>query len=252
MVASGSVDDAKTYFDSLRNLFEPIHSDDLNVFSLITLSQHAKENATARTYLENKYRIPVNKQAAMSMFNYLEREWDKGGSAIIFILQTYCIVDATARGPIDPYSFEAIYRRGHNLDLDDADQQEGIPGVFTGVSNKDVLDNSAPLKLGSLPMETDLREDVRLELEEEDRRNPPTAGRPTLVEEFDRKIKREDSADGPARTDIPLPPSRARDVVMEMQKVRENRDRFKIEGRTGGVGVGASVCMFTFHNTLGR
>lgn len=252
MVSRGYVDDAKAYFESLRSLFEPVHSDDLKTFSLITLAQHAKENPTARAYLENKYRIPMNKQASASMFNYLEREWDKGGSAIIFILQTYCTIDATARGPIDPYSFEAIYRRGHNLDPDDADQQEGIPGVFTGVHNKDALDNSTPLKLGPLPMEPELREDVRAELEEEDRRNPPTAGRPTLVEEFDRKIKREESADGPTRNEIPLPPSRARDVVMEMQKVRENRDRFKIEGRTGGVGVGVSVCMFTFHNTLGR
>ncbi|GJD03721.1 WD repeat domain-containing protein [Colletotrichum higginsianum] len=100
-------------------------------------------------------------------------------------------------------------------------------------------------------MEEDLREDVRAELQDEDALNPPPEGRSTLVEEFDRKIKREESADGPNRAELPLPPSRARDVVMEMQKVRENRDRFKIEGRTGGVGVAASACMFTFHNTLG-
>lgn len=40
---------------------------------------------------------------------------------------------------------------------------------------------------------------------------------------------------------------------MEVQKVKENRDRFKIDGRdgrTGGVGPGLSVTMFTFHNTF--
>jgi len=37
---------------------------------------------------------------------------------------------------------------------------------------------------------------------------------------------------------------------MEVQKVREYRDRYKIDGRTGGVGPAVSVCMFTFHNTL--
>lgn len=37
---------------------------------------------------------------------------------------------------------------------------------------------------------------------------------------------------------------------MEVQKIKENRDRFKIEGRTGGVGPGVSVTMFTFHNTF--
>jgi transcription initiation factor TFIID subunit 5 len=40
--------------------------------------------------------------------------------------------------------------------------------------------------------------------------------------------------------------------MLEMQKLRENRDRFKIDGATGGVGVAISACMFTFHNTLGR
>ena len=85
-----------------------------------------------------------------------------------------------------------------------------------------------------------------------DQLHPPADGVPTLVEEFDRKIKREESADAASRADLPLPPSRARDVVMEMQKVRENRDRFKIEGRTGGAGIPVSACMFTFHNTLGR
>lgn len=194
----------------------------------------------------------MNEQTASSLFNYLDREWIDGGSAITHILQTFCQLDTTSRGPIEPFSFEAIFRRGHGMDLDEIDRQEGIEGVFTGLSNKEVLDNSAPLKLGPMPMEPDLHDDVRAELEEEDRRNPPPAGKGTLVDEFDRMIKREDSADGPSRSDIPLPPSRARDVIMEMQKVRENRDRFKIEGRTGGVGPGVSVCMYTFHNTLGR
>jgi transcription initiation factor TFIID subunit 5 len=182
----------------------------------------------------------------------LEREADDGGATMTYILQTHCSVETSARGPIEPYSFEAIYRRAQNLDLDEVDAQEGIPGVFTGVSNRDVLDTSARLKLGPMPMEPELRDDVRAELEDEDQLHPPADGRSSLVDEFDKRIKREESADAPSRADLPLPPSRARDVVMEMQKVRENRDRFRIEGRTGGVGIPVSACMFTFHNTLGR
>lgn len=112
------------------------------------------------------------------------------------------------------------------------------------------MDNTAVLKLGMMPMEGDLAQDVRAELEDEDIKHPPELGKPSLVEEFDQNIKREDSADAPTRNEIPLPPSRARDVVMEVQKIKENRDRFKIEGRTGGIGPAVSVCMFTFHNTL--
>jgi transcription initiation factor TFIID subunit 5 len=101
-------------------------------------------------------------------------------------------------------------------------------------------------------MDEELREDLRAELADADARQPPPEGKNSLLDEFEQKIKREDSADAPSRAELPLPPSRARDVAMEMAKVRENRDRFKIEGRTGGVGVPVSACMFTFHNSLGR
>ncbi|KAJ9148289.1 TAF5-like protein [Pleurostoma richardsiae] len=242
-------DEAKAFLNKFTPVFEKIHGDDLRTFATISLPQHIAENNTTKLYRENKYRIPLNLHVERSLFHFIDRETDRGGSLISWILSSFCQIDKTARGPIDPYSFEALYRRTQNADLDEVDLQEGIPGVFTGVTNKDILD--APLKLGPLPMEQELREDVRAELEEEDQRHPPTDGRPTLVEEFDQKIKREDSPDVPSRADLPLPPSRARDVVMEMQKVRENRDRFKIEGRTGGVGVPVSVCIFTFHNTLG-
>ncbi|TLD10657.1 hypothetical protein PgNI_05810 [Pyricularia grisea] len=218
---------------------------------MVTLPVHVKENDMTRKYRENKYRIPLNQFVTGNLFSFLERESDSGGSVATFILQTHCLLESTARGPIEPYSFEAIYRKTQNLDLDEADASEGIPGVFTGSNNKDALDATAPLKLGPLPMEPELRDDVRAELEDEDQRQPPAPGRSSLVEEFEAKIKREDSADGPLRSELPLPPSRARDVVMEIQRVRENRDRFKIEGRTGGVGVPVSICMFTFHNTLG-
>jgi transcription initiation factor TFIID subunit 5 len=36
---------------------------------------------------------------------------------------------------------------------------------------------------------------------------------------------------------------------MEVQKIKENRDRLKIDSRTGGIGPGLSVVMYTFHNT---
>ncbi|KAK4453677.1 hypothetical protein QBC34DRAFT_434444 [Podospora aff. communis PSN243] len=251
LVTQGYTDEAKNLLSVLRPELENVHRESLDLFATITLPQHIKENPTTKRYKENKYRIPLNQALSGNLFHFLEREADAGGVVITYVLQTYCHVDVSARGPIEPYSFEAIYRRAQNIDIDEIDAQEGIPGVFTGVSNKDLLDASAPLKLGPLPMEPDLRDDVRAELEEEDQRHPPVEGRPSLVDEFDRKIKREESADAPARADLPLPPSRARDVVMEMQKVRENRDRFRIEGRTGGIGIPVSACMFTFHNTLG-
>ncbi|KAG7055758.1 transcription initiation factor tfiid subunit 5 [Colletotrichum scovillei] len=243
LVTQNYSEEAKIILNNLKSYFENVHSDDLKTFSTITLALHAKENPTTKLYRENKYRVPLNQHISGNLFHFLERERDNGGAVILYILSTFCQLDSTARGPIEPFSFEAIYRRSQNLDIDEVDLQEGIPGVFTGISNRDLLDKTVPLKLGPLPMEEDLRDDVRAELQDEDALNPPPDGRATLVDEFDRKIKREESADGPTRADLPLPPSRARDVVMEMQKVRENRDRFKIDGRTGGVGVPVSACI---------
>lgn len=252
LVKNGYAEDSKAYLKDLRHHFQPAHDDDLRNFSTITLPQHIEDNATAKLYKDNKYRIPLNQHATGDLFNFLERESEQGGAVIRQLLVSYCQVDSTSRGPITPFSFEAVFRRSKNADLDEVDTREGVPGINIGLSNRDVLDPAAPLKLGPLPMEAELAEDVRAELEDEERLNPPPEGVSSLVEEFDQKIKREESADAPSRAELPLPPSRPRDIVLEMQKLRENRDRFKIEERTGGVGTAVSACMFTFHNTLGR
>ncbi|KAI1171265.1 WD domain-containing protein [Nemania sp. FL0916] len=254
LVGQSSSLHAREFLQRCRGRFESQHTDELKALELITLSAHIRENPMAKIYLENRYVIPINKSLTGMLFHYLERELEQCGAVVLDIIQQHCRVDSVDRGPIEPFSFEAIYRRARNMDLDDVDIQEGIPGLThrSGVANRDILENQATLKLGPLPMEGELRDDVAAELEEEDRIHPPKDGVPTLLDEFNamHPIKKE-AVDSPQRTDIPYPPSRARDVVIEMQKVRENRDRFRIEGRTGGAGPGLSVCMFTFHNHLG-
>ncbi|KAI1475319.1 transcription initiation factor TFIID subunit 5 [Daldinia eschscholtzii] len=254
LVSQASYSHAQELMEQIRGRFEKTHPDELKSLSTITLSMHVRENAFAKAYLENQYVIPISKSLTGHLFHFLERDLEQCGAVVLDIIQQHCRVDSVDRGPIEPFSFEAIYRRARHQELDEVDVQEGIPGISSrsGLANRNILDNTAVLKLGPLPIDPDLRSDVVAELEEEDRLRPPREGLPTLVEEFNsmHPIKRE-SGDSPQRTDIPYPPSRARDVVMEMQKVRENRDRFRIEGRTGGVGPGVSVCMFTFHNHLG-
>ncbi|KAI0540102.1 WD domain-containing protein [Xylaria digitata] len=254
LVAQGSTSHAKEFMQKCRGRFETPRIDELRGLELITLAPHVQENSMAKLYRENRYVIPINKSLTGNLFHFLERELDQCGAVVLDILQQHCRVDSVDRGPIEPFSFEAIYRRARNQELDDVDIQEGIPGLTSrsGVANRDILENQAALKLGPLPLDGELRDDIAAELEEEDRLHPPKDGIPTLVDEFNsmHPIKKE-SGDSPQRTDIPYPPSRARDVVVEMQKVRENRDRFRIEGRTGGAGPGLSVCMFTFHNHLG-
>lgn len=211
---------------------------------------HVYDNPISKLYRESKYRLPMNNPAYLALLTFLESKSKQGGAVIIYLLNSYCEIRTADRGPIQQYSFEAIYKQIHGSSSL-AKLEEGIPGAFTGVSNKDLLDNTAALRLGMMPMEADLAADVRAELEDEDARGPSEGGR-TLIDEFERTIKREETPDGPNRIEIPFPPSRARDVAMEVQKIRESRDRFRIEGRTGGIGPAVSVCMFTFHNTLDR
>ncbi|KAI1767925.1 transcription initiation factor TFIID subunit 5 [Hypoxylon sp. FL1150] len=253
LVSQGSYAHAEDLLEQTRSRFEKAYPDELKGLSTVSLSQHVKESPVARAYLENQYIIPISKSLVGHLFHFLERDLDQCGAIVLDIIQANCRLDSVDRGPIEPFSFEAIYRRARQLDFTEIDIEEGIPGMSSrGGLARNTLDNLPGLKLGTLPLEADLRGDLVPELEEEDRLHPPKEGFRSLVDEFNamHPIKKE-AGDSPQRTDIPYPPSRARDVVMEMQKVRENRDRFRIEGRTGGVGPGISVCIHTFHNHLG-
>ncbi|KAK2630291.1 hypothetical protein QTJ16_001111 [Diplocarpon rosae] len=223
--------EAQKFFLKFSGQFDRVHDDELKIFATIKLPQQIFDNPIAKLYRENKYRLPLNTNAYFNLITFLESKAKEGGTVIILLLQSYCEIRETRHS-------------------EEADFQEGVVGAFTGVTNKDIMDNNATLRLGMMPIEGDLAQDVRGELEDEDARNPPPIGKNSLVEEFEQNIKREDSADGPNRNEIPLPPSRARDVIMEVQKVKENRDRFRIDARSSGIGPGVSVCMFTFHNTL--
>ena len=250
MVANSFPHDAKLFFEDFSAQFEKVHADELRTLETVRLPQQVLENSITTLYRSSKYRIPLNTHVYYNLISFLESNGKLGGTVIIYLLQSHCEIRATTQGPLDQYSFEAIVKQAHGTEEQQPNFEEGIPGAFTGVSNKDIMNNTAFLKLGMMAMDAELAQDVRVALEEEDIRNPPHLGKNSLIEEFDHNIKREDSEDGPSRSEIPLPPSRARDVVMEVQKIKENRDRFKIDGRTGGIGPAVSICMFTFHNTL--
>ncbi|KAI9055235.1 hypothetical protein LZ554_000199 [Drepanopeziza brunnea f. sp. 'monogermtubi'] len=250
IVLSGDTTEAMNFLKDFGPQFEYAHAEELQAFEKIKEAQHVFDSPIAKIYRGSKYRLPLNTHSYFHLTTFLEGSAKEGGSVIIFLLSAYCEIRETERGPINQYSFEAIINHGRGVKTEEADLQEGVVGAFTGVLNRDIMDNNAALRLGQMPMEPELAQDVRAELEDEDARNPAPLGKNTLVEEFEQNIKREDSADGPTRNEIPLPPSRARDVVMEVQKIKENRDRFRIDARSSGVGPGVSVCMFTFHNTL--
>lgn len=252
MVTSFYPQDAKQFFESNKNMFLPEHTDDIRVFEPISLPEHVQDNSTAKLYRTNKYRVVLSNPAYTNLLQFLESKEKEGGSVMNAILSSYCVIKTMDRAADDRFSFAAMLGQigaGQSFPSED----EGIPGhhpgsAYTG-DNPAMAGTLPRLRLGKMPMEQTMEEDVRAELADEDVKIPPPAGKNTFTQEFDQMIKKEEEEEAPTRADIPFPPSTARDVAMEVMKVKENRDRYKLDGRTGGVGPGISVCMFTFHNT---
>ncbi|KAJ5791163.1 uncharacterized protein N7518_008174 [Penicillium psychrosexuale] len=252
MVTSFYPQDAKSFFETNKNMFLPEHTDDVRHFEPISLPEHLQDNSVAKLYRNNKYRVVLSNPAYTNLLQFLESKDKEGGSVMNAILSSFCSVKTLDRAADDRFSFAAMLNQ-IGADQTFPAEDEGIPGhhpgsAYTG-DNPAMAGTLPRLKLGRLPMEQLLEEDVRAELAEEDAKQPPVAGRNTLIQEFDQMIKNEDDDEAPSRADIPFPPSTARDVQIEVKKVIEHRDRFEIKARTGGVGPGLSVCMFTFHNT---
>lgn len=251
LVAKDYINESRTFFGAYKDLFERTHEDDLRKLQSIGLPQHLKDSDIVKIYRGHKYRVTLSKVAFQTLIQFLESKDSQGGTVIVDIIQRNMKIVTVERTLDDQHSLARLLDLAHNGENDLA-EDEGIPGHNPGSANIERNAGSSiltKLKLGPLPMEPDLLGDVRAELEEEDIKNPPTNGRSSLLQHFEQHIKREESEDAPNRSDVPLPPSLARDVAMEVQKVKENRDRFKIEGKTGGINPGVSVCMFTFHNT---
>jgi transcription initiation factor TFIID subunit 5 len=253
------IKDCENFYKAHKGMFEPDHADDLRALAQIRLPEHLNESQIAKLYRSNKYRVWLTEMAFNSLVQQMELRKDEGGAIIIHLLTTSMDVRTYDRAKAGlERSIQMIRLRG-TADDDLMMEDEGIPGFGPGRPGPKVIpdmdgDKMPRLNLDPMPMDQDLQDDVRAQLQEKDDKNPPKPGQSSLVEEFERRIKREPTDDGigvPSR-DIPLPPSLARDVAMEVTKVIEHRDRFKLPGRTGGIGPGVSVTMFTFHNTFGR
>ena len=244
-------DVAKELFAKFKRRFENEHRDDLRRLEPLGLSEHVAEAEIAKIYRSSKYRLTISLPAFYLLIQYLESKEKEGGSIILRIINGCINLVTVERASDDKFSLATLMRRSQAVD-DFPAEDEGIPGHNPGSANTEANPGSAVLtrlKLGPLPLEPDLLGDVMAELEEDDTTHPPPTGKNTLVYEFEQMIKREEGDESPNRADLPMPPSKSRDVLMEVLKVKENRDRFKIENHTGGVPSAISVVMFTFHNS---
>lgn len=252
-------EDCVKFWRRFSEAFRKEREHDLQLLQNTTLPEHLQQDGEAKRYLTNKYRISLSSPAYMYFVTFLESQTFRDASTkaqyalLIKILENNIDLRQVDRASDDRYSFASIILRSQE-DGDLPPDDEGIPGHRSG--NSIVTDQSnvgntlANLKLGKLQMDKDTEEDVRADLGELDLKVPPQPGQPSLVETHEKvNIKVEEEDDGPTRAEIPFPVSTSRDVHMEVTKIRESRDRLKVEGRTGGIGPGVSICMYTFHNS---
>ena len=247
-------DEVPRFFAAFEEEFLAEHESDLRELKPMSLHEHLKQNKIAQLYLSNKYRLSLSAVAFFNLVQFLENNEKQGGSVIMGIIQEHLHIVTVDRVAPDQNSLAKLLVRA-NAEEDHPAEDEGIPGHNPGSANTDNTARSAVLtrlKLGPMAREQELLDDVRGELAEDDTLSPPPPGKPTYLQHFETMIKREEGEDFPTAADVPYPPSTARDVALEVHKVKENRDRFKIEGRTGGVGAGVSVSMYTVHNSHGK
>jgi transcription initiation factor TFIID subunit 5 len=253
LVAEQYVPDSRNLFKH-EDLFKAEHEADLRSLQRITLPDHLTDDNIAKLYQTNKYRLVMSEPAYQHLMQFLETREQKGSNVLIRIVEQYLDLRHVDRASNDRFSFASVILR-NQIGQDAPDEDEGIPGHMPGnaISSTDpnVGKTLASLKLGKIQMDKDTEQDVRAELEDLDLQMPPAPGQETLVRTHEIvNIKQEDEDEGPTRAEVPYPPSTSRDVAMEVQKIRENRDRLRIESRTGGIGPGISVCMYTLHNTF--
>lgn len=246
--------ESQILLQTFKHLFKTEHGNDLRALESISLPEHTEDNPTAKLYIRHKYRITFTTVAFLNLVQFLESQ-DRDGALMTSLMSRHMNIITIDRATDDKYSLAHMLKRS-KVSENFPQEDEGIPGHNPGSANTDRTITSAiltKLKLGPLSLEPELLEDLLVELQAEDVRQPPKPGQTSLIQDFDsRQPKETDGEEAPNRTEIPLAPSKARDVFMEVQKVKENRDRLKITSQTGGIGSGVTICMFTFHNTYDR
>lgn len=247
--------DSQDFFQTFKEPFEHEHADDVRSLQPLHDPEHLQQSDLAQLYRNNRYRLTLSHMAFVSLLQFLEQNDNNGGQVLLAILNGFLDIRTVDRATAGGARGMLKLLAERNGELDGPAEDEGIPGHHPGSAN---TDRNAPavlskLSLGPMPMENDLMEDVKAELQEYDYQHPPDNTQDTLVHELEQRIKSEPNDDTPSREALPFPHSTARDVAMEVQRVKESRDRFRFnwkDGRTGGVGPGVSVTMFTFHNTF--
>lgn len=241
LVNKGFVDGGKRFFAAHKGDHELQHGHDLTGLSAIALPPHVEHNELARLFRSNKYRVILSKVTYNLLTNFLNDNEAAGGSVIIRLINTHIQIIESQEKP-------TLYSAGNEYEVGDG---EGIRGHAAGRADQP---GSLPrVRLGPIRLDPELKADVEERLRELDAQAKDremdlgVATGPSHLDEFQARIKREESEDAIMRDEIPLPPYKGADIDREVQAVRDSLQRFKLEGTpTPPL---PSICTYTFHHT---
>lgn len=248
LVRNAFIDAAVKFFNAHSQEHTSVHGHDIQALQGVTLPSHVDENELCQTFLKkgNKYRINLTKPAKDLLLFWIEDNEAVGGSIINKVVNEHL-------------QLNLIVGKSTNIEISDIGDNEGIIGHFSGKQDL-ATTNTQRLKLGMLPMDKEFIVEVEDELRAEDMKQREdtrmedlgVTTQPSLLDEFQQRIKREESEseDAPMRDDVPLPPYTGLDIAREVQMVKDNRAKFKLDGvPTPAL---PSIAMYTFHHTHNR
>ncbi|KAG4304664.1 hypothetical protein PORY_002057 [Pneumocystis oryctolagi] len=230
LISKNQTNSAKQFFDTYSSEHEVLHGHDIRHMSSITLPEHIEENELVKLYRQNKYKITMWRTAFDLMLHFLFENESNGGAVIMRLLNQH-IETKIVTGRPDQFINSTITN------------DEGISGY--DVYHLDSF-NKQPVKLGEMPLNTDLKSDIEMELatlDNKDEKINHEKGEKSLLEEF--RNRKEVSEDSPIKNSIPLPTFKAVDVEKEIEVIKDLRKRLVL----GPQASLPSVCMYTFHNT---
>ncbi|CCG23381.1 Taf5 protein [Candida orthopsilosis Co 90-125] len=231
LITKGYEVKAKQFFDKYKSDHLILHGVEVRKFAGLSLPEHIQENEVAVAYRKHRYRILVSKTSLNLLLYFLHENEAVGGAILIRMINQY----------LDPVISK---NRPDKIDQEgEANPEEGISEYFANTNELEKFNSEKEVKLGKMPLDTEVSKEVEAELKVKDGKVSPVNGK-TLSEEFQELTKPD--VDSPAKDSLPLPMKDATDIKKMILQVEDSRSKIKL----GTIQASSpSVCMYTFHNT---
>ncbi|KAG2213828.1 hypothetical protein INT47_001097 [Mucor saturninus] len=230
LVGKNIPEKAKQFMDVYRLDHVELHTPDLNTLQTVTEPQHIRENELAQMYRNNKYNLRMSSVPFELIINYLQ---DNKFMSLLRIVNQYLNIQVV---------HGKLLKSAGGLEMDDV----GITGHQTQQIEEF---NKQSVQLGLIQLDQAFKDEVEQAIKDmesskkDENEQTPVNDQSPLIETF-KKVVQENTSDGPAFGDIPLPPYRGTDITAEIESLNNLNHRMPLND-----GSLPSICCYTFHNT---